>query len=129
VCSSLVLTTLLCGYEVWCLREDLIAKLRTFHNSCCRAMCGITMARTIFHHIPSKQLYKRPGIAPVDQHYHRRLLRWAGHVSRMPMTWAPRQLLTGLVAHPRPTGSPPKTFGRTLKNALVRCGQSPDFGV
>ena len=87
------------------------------------------MARTIFHHIPSKQLYKRPGIAPVDQHYHRRLLRWAGHVSRMPMTWAPRQLLTGLVAHPRPTGSPPKTFGRTLKNALVRCGQSPDFGV
>jgi len=129
VYSSLVLTILLYGSEVWCLREDLFAKLRTFHNSCCRAMCRITMAHTIRHHIPSKQLYKRLGIAPVDQYYHRRLLRWAGHVSRMPMSRAPRQLLTGWVAHPRPTGSPPMTFGRTLKKALVRCGQSPDFGV
>ena len=65
----------------------------------------------------------------MEQYYHRRLLRWAGHVSRMPMSRAPRQLLTGWVAHPRPTGSPLMTFGRTLKKALVRCGQSPDFAV
>jgi len=129
VCSSLVLTILLYGTEVWCLREDLFAKLCTFLSSCCRAMCRITMARTICHHAPSKQLYKRLGIAPVGQYYRRRLLRWASHVSRMLMTRAPRQLLTGLVAHPRPTGSPPMTFGRTLKEMPVRCGQSPDFGV
>ena len=94
VYSSLVLTILLCGSEVRCLREDLFAKPRAFHSSCCRAMCWRTMASTIGHHIPSKQLYKRLGIAPVDQYYHRRLLRWAGSVSRMPMTRAPRQLLT-----------------------------------
>ena len=129
VYTTLVLTILLYGSEVWCLREDLLAKLRTFHNSCCRAMCRITMKHTIRHRISSKQLYKRLGIAAVEQYYHRRLLRWAGHVSRMPMSRAPRQLLTGWVAHPRPTGSPLMTFGRTLKKALVRCGQSPDFAV
>ena len=79
VYSSLVLTILLYGSEVWCLREDLFAKLRTFQNSCCRAMCRITMAHTIRHHIPSKQLYKRLGIAPVDQYYHRRLLTRVAH--------------------------------------------------
>jgi len=123
--SSLVLTILHYGTKVWFLRENLFAKPRTFHNSCCLAMCRITMAHTT----SPRSLYKCLGIAPVDQYYHRRLLRWAGHVSRMPMTRAPRQLVTGWVAHPRPTGSPPMTFGRTLKKAPVRCGQSPDFGV
>ena len=87
------------------------------------------MAHTIRHHIKSKQLYKRLGIAAVDQYYHRRLLRWAGHVSRMPMSRVQRQLLTGWVAHSRPTGSPLMTFGRTLKKALLQCGQSPGFSV
>jgi hypothetical protein len=89
-------------------------------------MCRITVAHTI-RHIKSKQLYKRLGIAAVDQYYHRRLLRWAGHVSRMPMIRVQRQLLTGWVAHSRPTGSPLMTFGRTLKKALLQCGQSPGF--
>ena len=87
------------------------------------------MAQTIRHHIPSKQLYERLDIAAVDQYYHRRLLRWAGHISRMPMSWAPRQLLTGWVANPRPIGSPLVTWGRTLKKELVRCDQSPNFAV
>ena len=96
-------TILLCGSEVWCLR-DLFAKLRTFHSSCCRrAMCRITMARTIRHHIlieivvqaprhrprgpalpPSSTLLSRPCVAYV------------------PMSRVPRQLLTGWVAHPGP---------------------------
>jgi hypothetical protein len=61
------ITILLCGCEMWFLREDLFAKLRTFHNRCCRAMCRITMAHAIRHHIKSKQLHKRLGIAAVDQ--------------------------------------------------------------
>ena len=81
VYMALVLTILLYGCEVWFLRDGLFAKLRTFHNQCCRANCRIT----IRHRIPSKQLYQRLGIAAVDQFYHRRLLRWAGHVSRTPM--------------------------------------------
>ena len=102
VYMAIVLTILLYGCEVWFLREDLFAKLRTFHHHCCRAMCRITMAHTIRHRIPSKQLYQRLGIAAVDQFYHRRLLRWAGHVSRMPMSRVQRQLRTGWVAHPGP---------------------------
>ena len=39
-------------------------------------MCRITMAHTIRHHIPSKQLYKRPGPhAPVSLHFHARRRR------------------------------------------------------
>jgi hypothetical protein len=62
-----VVTIPLCGCEVWFLREDLFAKLRTFHNRRCRAMCRITMVCAIRHHIKSKQLYKRLGIAAADQ--------------------------------------------------------------
>ena len=127
--SVLVLTVLLYGSEVWCLREDPLAKLRSFHNRCCRAMCRITMVHTRRCRIPSVQLYRRLGIAAVEQYYRRRLPRLAGNVSRMPMDRLPRQLLTGFVANPRPTGSPLVTWGRTLKKALIKCGQSPSFDV
>ena len=56
--------------------------------------------------IPSEQLYRRLVIAAVEQYYRRRLPRWAGHVSPMPMDRLPRQLLAGFVANPRPAGSP-----------------------
>ena len=75
------------------------------------------------------QLYRRPGIAAVEQYYRRRLLRWAGHVSRMPMDRLPWQLLTGFAANPRPAGPPLMTWGRPLKKALAKCGQSPSFAV
>ena len=59
------------------------------------------------------------GIEPLDSYYQRRLLRWAGHVSRMPIDRLPRMLLTGWVANPRPIGCPQMTWGRTLKKALL----------
>jgi hypothetical protein len=54
----------------------------------------------------------------LDSYYHNRILRRAGHVARMPMTRALRQLLTGWVAHSRPSGCPEMTWGRTLKKSL-----------
>ena len=92
-------------------------------------MCRVTMEHTRRCRIPSVQLYRRLGIAAVEQYYRRRLLRWAGHVSRMPMDRLPRQLPTVSVANPRPTGSPLITWGRTLKKAVIMCGQSPSFAV
>ena len=56
-----------------------------------------------------------------------RLLRWAGHVARMPMSRAPRQLLTSWVAHSRLVGCPQMTWGRTLENALASKGISKEF--
>jgi hypothetical protein len=63
----------------------------------------------------------------LDSYYHNRILRWAGHVARMPMTRALRQLLTGLVAHSRPNGCPEMTRGRALKRALKCKGLPVNF--
>jgi len=60
-------------------------------------------------------------------YYHNRILRWAGHVARLAMSRAPRQLLTSWVAHSRPVGCPQMTWGRTLENALASKGISKEF--
>ena len=124
---ALCLSILLYGCEVWCLRSDLLSRLRRFHHRCARTMCRITIAHTIRHHISTDSLLKRLGIEPIDTYYHRRLLRWAGHVSRMPLTRAPRKLLTGWVEHSRPIGCPQMTWGRTLKKALKSAKLPTDF--
>jgi len=51
-------------------------------------------------------------------HVYHWIFRWADHVSRIPMTRAPRQLLTGWVAFSRPNECPEMTWGRALKKAL-----------
>ena len=56
-----------------------------------------------------------------------RALRWAGHVARMPMSRAPRLLLTGWVSHSRPIGCPQMTWGRALENALKSKDISKEF--
>ena len=62
-----------------------------------------------------------------NSYFHTRILRWAGHVARMPMSRTPRQLLTGWVSHSRPIGCPRMTLGKTLENALNSKGISKDF--
>ena len=54
-------------------------------------------------------------------------LRWAGHVSRMPLSRLPPTLLTSWVASCRPLGCPQMTWGRTLKKALSSKGLPTDF--
>jgi hypothetical protein len=75
----------------------------SFHNRCTRIMCRITMARTFRCHVRLRDLRARLGIQSLDRYYYHRTLRWAGHVARMHMSRLPRKLLTGFVAHPRPT--------------------------
>ena len=81
-------------------------------------MCRITIAHTIRHRITTSSLFAKLEIDPLGTYYNRRLLRWAGHVSRMPMSRAPRKLLTSWVAKPRPVGSPQMTQGQALNIAL-----------
>jgi hypothetical protein len=94
---ALCLSILLYGSDIWCLREDLFNRLRHFHHRCARIMCRITIAHTIRHRIPSASFIKRLSIEPFDTYYSRRLLRWTGHVARMPLTRAPRKVLTSWV--------------------------------
>jgi hypothetical protein len=55
---------------------------------------------------------------PFDKYYYRRLHRWTGHVARMPLTRAPRLILTSWVDSRRPLWCPQMNWGRTLKKAL-----------
>jgi hypothetical protein len=48
-------------------------------------------------------------------YYNRRLLQCTGHVARMPLTRAPRKILTCSVDNPRPRECPQMNLGRTLK--------------
>ena len=85
------------------------------------------MHHVIRHKITTKSLLKRLNIHSFDQYYNSRLLRWAGHVARMPMTRTPRMLLTGWVRNPRPVGAPQMTMGRTIRKALISKGIATDF--
>ena len=74
------------------------------------------------HRIASKSLFERLGVGSFDSYYNRRLLRWAGHVARMPMDRMPRKLLTGWVEHARPVGCPQMTWGRTTFRQISDSG-------
>ena len=90
-------------------------------------MCRVNLHHTFRNHITSASLFRRMGILDIDSYFHNRVFRWAGHVARMPMSRAPRQLLAGWVSHSRPTGCPQITWGRTLENALSSKGISKEF--
>ena len=119
--------TLLCGCEAWSLREDLFKRLRSFHNRCARSMCRVNLNHTYRHHITSASLFRRLGILDIDSYFQSRILRWAGPVARMPMSRAPRHLLTGWVSHSRPIGCPEMARSRALENALNSKGISKEF--
>jgi len=127
VYKALILPTLLYGCEAWSLREDLFKRLRSFDNKCARSMCRVNLHHNFRHHITTSSLFRRLGLLDIDSYFYNRFLRWAGHVARMPMSRAPRQLLTSWIAHSRPVGCPQMTWGRTLENALKRKGISKEF--
>ena len=105
-------------------------------------MCRVDLHHTFRHHITTSSLFgsgpegpelegsslfRRLNLLDIDSYYHNRLLRWAGHVARMPMSRAPRQLLKSWVAKSRPDGCSQLTWGRKLGNALASKGISKEF--
>jgi len=54
-------------------------------NRCARSMCRVNLHHTFRHHITTSSLFRRLNLLDIDSYYHNRLLRWAGHVARMPI--------------------------------------------
>jgi hypothetical protein len=77
--------------ELVCFSEPLIytGKARCLFSKICPLICIYSLIMAFGYH-GSRKL----------------LPHCAGHVARMPMSRAPRQLLTGWMAHPRPIGCP-----------------------
>jgi hypothetical protein len=78
--------------------------------------------------ILSKSLCERLSVGSFGSYYNHRLLRWAGHVARMPMDRMPSKFFTGWVEHARPVGSPQMTWGRTFNIALKNYDFLTKFG-
>ena len=61
--TALVLSTLLYGCEVWCLR------LRSFHKRCVRSMCRVSLRHAFHHHTSSATLFQRLNVMDLDSSY------------------------------------------------------------
>jgi hypothetical protein len=136
----LVLGILLYGCESWVLTAELRQKLNTFHNRCVRAMTKPKPQRAsssnsnIFKHAALAPQYAALGITGIDQYISTRILRWAGHVMRMPWLRLPRKFMTSWVDAPRGSGRPRHTYGHGLAHELSEIGfnldrQAVDIGV
>ena len=93
-------------------------------------MCRANLRHTFRHHITSASLFRRLGILDIDSYYRKyrnRIFRWAGYVARMPMSRAPRQLLTEWISRPRPISYPQLTWVRVLESTLNSKGISKEF--
>ena len=119
---ALVLGVLLYGCESWFLREEEFKKMQRFHHDCVRTMLRVNLHQQWKRRISMNRLFADLGnrVWPLRWHYETRLLRWAGHISRMKHDRLPLMLLTSWVPNSRPRGCPRMTFGRTIKKAMKR---------
>jgi hypothetical protein len=89
-------------------------------------MCRINIAHTIRHHISTISLLACLGIEPLETYYyHRRLLRLASHISRLPLN----RCRVCSLANPRPLGCPQMTWCRALKKSLSSNCPPADFAA
>ena len=117
---GMILGVLLYGSETWILTKTTELLLQSFHRRATRTMNSINLWHTRKYSITSQTLENRLGIGSMRDNIDKRVLGWLGHMTRMgPHRW-PKQLLHSYIAHPRPVGAPPKTYGRQIREALVR---------
>jgi exonuclease III len=123
---SLVLNVLLYGCECWTMTSPMMTKLCSFHRRCVRRMCRTSTQAMSTQHVHHSDLYQRLGIHSLDYYYNSRVLRWAGHLARMPMSRRPRQFLTSGVPQ-RATAPGFKHWGNSLNKVLHSVGLPNDF--
>jgi hypothetical protein len=123
---TLVLSILMYGSECWSLTSVLKRKLATFYNRCVRSMTRTSWGQSRAQRVTSVSLNARLGLQSFDQYLHKRILQWAGHISRMPMTRLPRKFLNSVAPHPRPTGGTSASWWRSLNSVLEAVGCARD---
>ena len=90
-------------------------------------MRRVGIRQAIKYRISTASLLKRLSLQSIGLYYPGRLVRWAGHVLRMPVIRILRPLLTGSVVQSRLSGSALMTWGRTRRRALKKFDLPTDF--
>ena len=98
----MVLSVLLYGCESWALTAAQLRRLEVFHKGCLRQILGVRRRDGL----SDAELYVRcgrvtaGGLIPLEciqVHWHRRALRWLGHLGRMEHSRLAKQLLWGML--------------------------------
>ncbi len=84
--------------------------------NCVRSICGISL----HDHVPNVDILNRCNTISVESQLQSKILRWLGHVFRMPNDRAPRKLLFGEVQGL----CPPGCFRSSLNDVVVYDCQS-----
>ncbi len=119
---SIVLPTLLYGAETWAISSGSLRKLQSFHNRCVRSMCHVNLWKTREFHLKTETLLNRLGMRSLNFYLHRRIIKWVGHVARMPLDRLPRKFLTAWVRGPRDKKQPKLHYGTHITTCLKKIG-------
>ena len=120
--SATVLPILLYSSETWIYKASTWKLLAAFHHRCIRTMTNVNMTLTETFHIRTADLRSRLRLESIEVFAARRVLGWLGHLARMNVDFAARQLLTAFVSMadtsiPIPGGNN-KTYGDSCAQFL-----------
>ncbi len=86
-------------------------------------MCHVNLWKTLEFHFKTETLLDRLGMrSKLNFYLHRRIIKWVGHVARMPLDRLPRKFLTAWVRGPRDRKQPKPHYGTHITTCLKKIG-------
>ena len=123
VYQAIVISILLYGSETWTLYSKQLKLLNTFHLRCLRRILRITWKDKV----PNNDILSRCGCDSIHSMIAERMLRWAGHMQRMPNERLPKAVFYSEMAEgTRPVGRPKKRYKDQLREILKKCSIDPN---
>ena len=122
VYNAVCVSTLLYGCEAWTVYRRHVKMLEKFHISCLQRILWLHWCDKI----PHTEIRQRANCLSIEATLASRLLRWTGHVIRMPTNRLPRRVLYGDLAEGRRSISGQyKRCKDVVKNTMRKCEQDP----
>ena len=91
-------------------------------------MCHVNLWSTREFHLKAEKLLGRLGMRSLNFYLYRRVIKWVGHVARMPFDRLPRKFLTAWVKAPRgQKGQPKLHYGTHITKCLKNIGVLDDW--